>query len=337
LDYDVAFLPTLQREADPAVDALRRMGVTVPLARDFAEPWQFIRDHGATFDLAMLCRVTVACHLIDPMRTFAPKTTVIFDTVDLHFLREERAATLVQSDELKDQAARTRIEELRVMDLADVTMVRSKVEAALLAEIASSVRTRIVPIVRPVDGRLSPVEDRRDMMFVGGFLHQPNLDAFEFLHAEIWPRIRAQLPDARLHIIGSSAPASVTNLHDPKNGFMIEGYVADLDEYYRSIRVNLAPLRYGAGLKGKLVASLAKGVPSVATDLAAEGMDLENMTNVLLASDAEAFADAAVRVYTDDWLWNRLSNEGVACAEARFSVEAVHANLESLLKELEKR
>jgi glycosyltransferase involved in cell wall biosynthesis len=262
---------------------------------------------------------------------------VIFDTVDLHFLREERAAALTQSDELKDQASRTRIEELRVMDLAHVTMVRSKVEATLLAEIAPSVRTRIVPIVRPVDGRLSPVEDRRDMMFVGGFLHQPNLDAFEFLHAEIWPRIRAQLPEARLHNIGSSAPASVTSRHDPENGFIIDGYVADLDEYYRSIRVNLAPLRYGAGLKGKLVASLAKGVPSVATDLAAEGMDLEDMTNVLLASDAQAFADAAVRLYTDDWLWNRLSNEGVACAAARFSVEAVHANLESLLGELEKR
>src|SRR5262249_26897265 len=152
-----------------------------------------------------------------------------------------------------------------------------------IAALSPAARTRVIPLVIEIPGRLSPREGRQDVVFIGGFRHQPNIDAVQFLVTEIWPRVRGALPSVRLIVIGGDAPESTRRLDDPANGVIIRGWVKDLTETLRTCRLTVAPLRFGAGVKGKIVTSLAHGVPCVATPVAAEGMGLEAGRHVAVA------------------------------------------------------
>ena len=335
LGYDVTFLPVQDlRHAGRYTDDLRLLGIRCPLRPDVEQPWMFLRDFGPMFDLVMTYRASAACHVIEPIREFAPQARVVFDTVDLHFLREERAALLEGSEAGLELAARTRVEELKIMAMSDATILLSSTEYDHVAEIAPEVRRYLISIVRPVSGRLGPVDDRRGSIFVGGFKHAPNSDAVFFLCRDVWPIVRAGDPTAELSIIGSDVTPEIQALHDPANGVTVVGYVENLDHYYRTARINLAPLRYGAGVKGKVAASLAVGLPTVATSIAVEGMELTNGKDVLWADDAEGFASAIVRLASDDDLWDTISRNSVDAARANLSIEAATSRLKALLTDL---
>ena len=335
LGYEVTFLPVQDLvHAGRYTTALRMLGIRCPLNHDFPEPWMFLRDYGAEFDLILTYRASAACYVIDPIVQFAPQATVIFDTVDLHFLREERAAELSGSADELEQAQRTRVEELKIMGLSDATILLSSLEYDHIGEIAPEVRRYLISIVRPVPGCSAPASGRRGSMFVGGFKHSPNTDAALFLCSEVWPRVRLRDPAAELNIIGSDAPPQVQALHDPSQGINIVGFVEDLNPFYASMRVNLAPLRYGAGVKGKVAASLSVGLPTVATPTAVEGMFLEDGRDVLVREDPDAFADAVIRLSNDDALWDRLSHNAIKAAKETFSIEAAQSRIVKMLTDL---
>ena len=173
-------------------------------------------------------------------------------------------------------------------------------------------------------------DQRRDIFFVGGFQHQPNVDAVQWFVAEIWPLISARLPELRFHIIGSRMPDAIRALADER--IIATGFVESLDEYLDDCRLSVAPLRYGAGVKGKVNQSMAHGQPVVATALAAEGMFLQHDIDVLIADTPADYADAVVRLYTDAALWQRVSAAGLDNVAQHFSFDAARAVLADLLK-----
>jgi glycosyltransferase involved in cell wall biosynthesis len=169
-------------------------------------------------------------------------------------------------------------------------------------------------------------------LFIGGFEHTPNVDAMLWFVSRIMPLIRKQLPDTKFHIIGSKMPEAVRALEC--DDVVTHGYVENVDSFFESCLLSVAPLRWGAGVKGKINQSMSFGVPVVSTTIGVEGMHLTHGENVLVADTAAEFAEEVVRLHRDAQLWERLSKNGIENVEQYFSLGAARRNLEELLTEL---
>jgi O-antigen biosynthesis protein len=331
LGFEASFIPENLRYAGRYTRQLQGMGVQCwyrPHVTNLADA--IVRALPAT-DAVILFRVDTAANAIDRIRDANPRIPVIFDTVDLHFLRLERQAELQGDSAIAARAAATREREIGVMRKADATIVLSRYEQDLVAKISPDTACHRIPIVRDIPGRAGVGFDgRNDIGFLGGFGHPPNLDAVRYFLSEIWPLVRNRLPDCRFLIAGSRMPEELTGGRWP--GVEAVGFVQDLKPFFARCRLTVAPLRYGAGLKGKVVSSLAHGVPVVATGIAAEGSGLEDGREILVAEDPERFADYVVRAYSDRKLWTALSDRGLEFCESEHSFEAVRPALKALLQ-----
>lgn len=335
LGYEVTFVPAFATaHAGRYTDDLRRLGIVCPVAPELASAREFVAMHGGTFVLVALYRVSVAKELFDAVREFAPEAKIIFNTVDLHFLREQRAAELNGSlRDFVDAKRREKIE-LHIIRSADAAILLSGYEYDVIGRLVPDAHRVFLPIVRPIPGRLAPCDGRSGVLFVGGFSHAPNVDAVAFLCDAVWPLVRALLPTAKLFIVGADAPAGVTARHSPSEGVEVLGHVEDLTTLYGSARVAVAPLRFGAGLKGKVIASLAVGLPCVVTSIACEGMPRGGPDEMSVADSPRDFAQAVARIYLDEALWYRISDAGIAYARDNFSVETITGKIRDLLKAL---
>lgn len=309
-------------------DALQALGVEV-LFGSWLDPVELLRQHGHRFQAILVSRHYVLGPLLKVIRDYAPRARLIFDTVDLHYLRERRAAELEQKPELLRAAAKTQLAELRLIRASDITLVVSPVEKALLAKEVPEARVEILSNVHEVAGPGPDFDQRHDLYFVGGFQHTPNVDAVLWFVQSIWPLIVPALPGVRFHIVGSRMPESIREL--ASDTVVVHGYVPSMQPFLDGFRLSVAPLRYGAGVKGKVNQSMAHGQPVVATNMAAEGMNLQHEVDVMIADDADAFAQAVVRLYRDRALWERLAANGLANIERHFSVQTAKLTLQNLL------
>ncbi len=270
----------------------------------------------------MLVRHHVANECLPLLRRHAPQARTVFDTVDLHYLRERRGAELSGDPRLARGAERTRASELAVMAATDVTLLVSAAEKQQLAVDAPSVRVELLSNLHEVAGQGLDWAQRQGLVFVGGFNHPPNLDAMQWFIGEVFPLIRQRLPEIRFHCIGADVPDSLRALAATQPGVQVHGYVPDVVPWMAGGRVAVAPLRFGAGVKGKINLSMAHGQPVVATHCAAEGMHLHDGEDVLVADDARGFAEAVVRLHDDEALWRRLSGNGLDNIARHFSMDA---------------
>jgi GT2 family glycosyltransferase/glycosyltransferase involved in cell wall biosynthesis/SAM-dependent methyltransferase len=333
LGYKVTFIPAANfAQLEPYTSNLQRIGVECLYAPYVTSVVRHLRRRGRSYDFVLLYRVDNASRYMKPVRRYCPSARVVFDTVDLHFLREQRQAELENSPSLRRKAAKTKGLELRAMKEADCTIVLSDEERKLLHDMDPSLELSVIPLLLDTPGSRQCFSNRRDILFIGGFMHTPNVDAVLFFGRDIWPLLRQQLPDLEFFIIGSHPPAEVLALEG--NGIRVVGYVENLEPYFDRCRLSVVPLRYGAGIKGKIGTSLSFGVPCVATSLAVEGMGLSHGENVLLADSPGAFADTVVRLYQDEALWNHLSREGLAFVSRHYSLETGRERLRDILDRL---
>jgi GT2 family glycosyltransferase/glycosyltransferase involved in cell wall biosynthesis len=326
----VVFLPAGHEGASPHAEALQRLGVETwhaPFVRGIPA---WLREHGHRFASVLVSRHYVARELLPLLRAHAPRARLVFDSVDLHFLRERREAELAGDRAGLRMAERTRRRELDVVARSDATLVVSTAERELLAREAPGARVEVLSNLHRVAGPGQPFARRRDLVFVGGFRHPPNADAVLWFARDIFPRIRAALPDVRFHCIGGDVPRTIAALA-ASPGIVVHGHVPDIDPYMDGCRIAVAPLRYGAGVKGKVNLSMAHGQPVVATPCAVEAMHLADGVDVLVAADADAFADAVVRLYRDEALWQRLAAGGLANVATHFSADAARDVVRRLL------
>ncbi len=332
LGFRISFMPENLAWAGRYTRELQALGIEV-----LHHPWvnrieDWLATHGAGLDEVIVSRHYVLAPLMPALRQHCRRAKLVFDTVDLHFLREERMAELSGTDRAARSARKTREAELTMIERADATLVVSPVEQELLRELVPDARIRVLSNIHRIHGRRRGWAERRDLLFVGGFQHPPNLDAAEWLIDEIMPLVRSRIPEARLHLIGSRMPESLRERRS--EGVVVHGYVADLGPYLEGCRLSVAPLRYGAGVKGKVNQAMAWGLPVVATGCAAEGMYLEDGEDVLVADTSEAFAEAVVRAYEDEALWLKLSDGGLANVEKHFSFDAARRAITELLEAL---
>jgi glycosyltransferase involved in cell wall biosynthesis len=185
-----------------------------------------------------------------------------------------------------------------------------------------------MPNIHEVIKEIPPFDARKDLMFIGGFLHQPNEDGVFFFVREIFPIIRERIPDVRFFVVGSDPSKELLKLdsHDVK----VTGYVKDVIPFFNNCRVFVSPLRYGAGMKGKIGQSMGYGLPVVTTTIGAEGIGMVEGETALIADGPEDFANAVVRLYTDADLWSRMSSASLRHIEENYSREVLSKRISLL-------
>jgi glycosyltransferase involved in cell wall biosynthesis len=275
--------------------------------------------------LVIIARVSVAAWVMPIVRAELPGVPVIFDTVDLHHRRLGREAALRRDHSASLRALAVKVEELEIARASDLVWVVTEDEReALLAE-DSRLKVRVLSTIHEIPVERVGYEGREGLGFVGGFNHAPNIDAVGFLVDRIMPRIWASRADVALEVVGADIPPEVRALAG--HGVRILGHQRDLAPFQSSWRVFVAPIRYGAGVRGKITHALSFGLPTVTTWLGAEGIGLRHGEDVLIADTPQSFAAAVLQVYENREYWERLSRAGQACIRARFSVEAAEARI----------
>jgi len=313
----------------PYLAELQKRGVECLYRPYVTSGAEHLREQGGRYDLVILSRLDTAAELLPIALRWCPRAKIIFDTVDLHFQRIAREAAVKGNPRIERIANRKKKQELGLIAKAHTTLVVSQVEQELLADELPQADVHVVSNIHRIHGSAKPFEARRDILFVGGFAHPPNTDAVLFFARAIFPRVLARIPGVRFLVVGSDPPPEVVELADPS--LHVLGYVPELDELFNTCRLSVAPLRFGAGVKGKINQSLAYGLPVVATAIAAEGMFLQDGQSVLIANDHRTFADAVVRLYQNQVLWNRLSQGGLSVMEEHFSFRAAREAVARML------
>jgi GT2 family glycosyltransferase/SAM-dependent methyltransferase/glycosyltransferase involved in cell wall biosynthesis len=322
----VTFLPDNLAGVQPYTRSLQRLGIEV-LYGGFDVRAE-LAAIGPSLRAAILSRPHATSHWLDTVREVAPAARVAYDTVDLHWLREARKGALATPSAsaasgngvLDPRSIAPKARALRELELAmiracDATLVVSDGERAQVERDVPGVSVLVVPNVHDVEQSVTPPEDRAGILFVGSFEHVPNIDAARRLVGEVMPAVWTELGDVCLTIVGSDPPPEVQGLASPR--VHVAGWVEDLRPLLQRSRLLVAPLRYGAGMKGKVTQCLAAGLPVVTTSIGAEGLVATNVEGepvgalpLLVADDSRAIAAETIRLCTDDQLWRRLSHAG---------------------------
>ncbi|MEH6625419.1 MAG: glycosyltransferase [Motiliproteus sp.] len=272
-----------------------------------------------------------------------PQALRILDTEDLHCLRDARHQALKQQREMNQQdlASDRAIREVASILRSDLSLIISDVEIKLLqdrfkvsAALLHHCRFMLPNIDQATQSQWSGFNQRQHFVSIGNFRHAPNWDAVLFLQQSIWPLIRKQLPKAELHIYGAYPPPKATQLHNDKQGFKVLGWAKDAQAVMESARVCLAPLRFGAGIKGKLVQAMQSGTPSVTTDIGAEAMHDALPWGGLIESGPEGFAAAAVRLYQDQELWQQSQAQGADIVNQCYDQDSIGEDLIQRIEQL---
>jgi glycosyltransferase involved in cell wall biosynthesis len=330
MEFQVTFIPEDNFLYMPEyTTALQRAGVEVLYAPYVTTVDQHLKEYGQRYDLAFLFRPGVVERHLKSIRKLCPQAKVLFHSVDLHFLRMSREAEL-QLDKAKQKAAdEMKQRELAAIRAVDASIVHSTAELEILRPLLPDAKLHVFPLILDINGTSQTFVERRDIVFIGGYQHTPNVDAVQYFVAEIVPLLRKQLPGVRFYAVGSKPPAEIQALES--EDIIITGFVEDLTPLLDKMRISVAPLRYGAGIKGKIGTAMAVGLPVVATSLAAEGMSLKDGENICVADGAEALADAIIKIYQDESLWNHISQNGLAFAEKAWGAEAAYRTLDGIL------
>ena len=246
-----------------------------------------------------------------------PEALRVLDTSDLHCLRHARGHALKSSESLnlKNEIG---LREIAAIYRSDLTLIISEFEMEILRDEFAISESLLAywPFSLELSNECTLFGNRKDFILIGSFLHPPNLDAARWCKAEIWPLIRQRLPEAELHCYGSYGDRYAAELHEPKSGFHFKGRADDALATMSRYRLNLAPLRYGAGLKGKVFDGFQTGTPTIMTAIAAEGI-CNNLDWV--HAGAEDFAAAALQLYRDPKAWRIRQLEERALCRDRFS------------------
>lgn len=329
LGYHCTFFPDDLRYMQPYTAQLQGLGIEVLHAPYVKSLQQHLQQPHRDYDVVLLSRADCAARHVDSVRRLCPRAQLLFDTVDLHFLREQREAALSGKASLLASAQQRKAQELALARAADVTLVVSPVELALFQQEAPDVRTALLSNIHAVAGRTAGFEARHDILFIGNFRHPPNVDAMHWFIDEVFPLVLQQDAALTFYVVGGDAPPAL--LAKANERVVFTGFVSDMGALFSKIRLSVAPLRYGAGVKGKINSSMAHGVPVVATSMAAEGMGLVDGENVLIADAPQAFADAILRAYHEEALWLRLSDGGLRNIGECFSFEVARGQLRQIL------
>ncbi len=290
---------------------LQKLGVqthSIQLNHDSFDHW-LAQQH---FDMVIYDRFMTEEQFGWRVQRQLPDCVRILDTCDLHFLRHYRQQHI--RGKTVDWFNPQTIRELSSIYRCDLSLIISSYEFRLLQQqfsIPKALLCYLGFMYDPIDYRYQKnFDQRKNFMMIGNFLHAPNSDAVDYLYHHIWPDIRQQLAAAEVHIYGAYAPAKVRQYHQPRQGFHIMGRAGSLQQIMPKYRLNLAPLRFGAGIKGKICDGFFYGLPCITTETGAEGIDENGNWNNMCVQDIKDFAPAAVRLYLSRENWRAAQQQG---------------------------
>lgn len=259
------------------------------------------------------------------VRQFAPQALTILDTEDLHFLRAARQEAQRKQQEI-DLYNATAKREIASILRCDQSLIISANELSILKEkfkIPSSLLFYLPFLETTVDEQQQhhwrPFAQRKDFMFIGNFLHEPNWHTVQVLKKEIWPLLKQKVPEAEMHIYGAYASEKVYQLQQPKDRFFIKDRADDARLTMEEYRVLLAPIAFGAGAKGKIVDAMQSGTPTVCSSVAAESMTKDDRWNGFITDDVSDFVDKATLLYRDQDAWRRAQRIGIQLLEENYN------------------
>lgn len=320
LNFDITFYPDDLRKISPYTEQLQQAGIEVVYGDIDFKSW--FSERSSFFEYCWVCRPDVAIKYIEFIRNNS-KSKIIYYTHDLHFVREKRSYELHGNEwNLKESIRLERVEK-NIFNAVDIILTPSESEKYIIKSMTNKGKVLTIPPYiyssSQMMARVRDFESRKNIMFLGGFAHQPNVDAVEWFLNDIFPLIRERLPSVEFNIVGSGANEYFKNIEI--NGVNLIGYVENLTDVFQDTKVFVAPLRYGAGVKGKIVSSLLYGVPVVTTSVGNEGIELVNGEQIYVADSAEGIADYVVKLYTESDVWNRISTSSMHIIHEKYSLE----------------
>jgi O-antigen biosynthesis protein len=327
--HNVTFIGDNLAKSEPYTSALQQEGIEViygPYARSIDE---YLSNNGRFFDIVILSRAHIAEKNIITVRKYCSQAKIIFDTVDLQFIREERRARIENDKSILDEAGRLKVMEFRLMEMSDVTLVVSPVEKDIINKENPGIKVEIISNILDVKETITPFFSRKDLMFIGGFAHPPNVDAVKWFVKDIFPRIKEKIPGIKFFVVGSDPTEEIKAL--ASDDIIIAGYVNDATPYFEKCKVFVAPLRYGAGVKGKINQSMSYGLPVVTTSIGAEGIGLKDGDNALIADDPIRISEKIIQLYQNEQMWNELSANSIINVRLYFSYELAKERIKNVI------
>ncbi|MBE8995329.1 glycosyltransferase [Microcystis aeruginosa] len=334
LGYSVIFFPDNGYPEQPYTSVLQQLGIEViyGTAQRYNLEEKLIK-YLPLIDGVWLCRPELCDKYMDLIR-LKTKVPIIYDTIDLHFLRLKR-----QKDYLDPSYQNTSWSwetyqklELNYANQAEATVVVTEDEKQVLSSLGVK-NVWVIPNIHEEIFLSEKVafDQRSGLVFIGSYNHPPNIDAVKWLCLEIMPLVWASRPDIIVNLLGSNLKDEVKELANDQ--VIVTGYVPEVEPYFQESRIFVAPLRFGAGMKGKIGQSLSLGLPTITTKIGAEGMGLIDHQDVLIADTAEEFAQAVIELYDNMKLWQKLADNSLETIK-RYQPATVQTNLQALLSNL---
>jgi glycosyltransferase involved in cell wall biosynthesis len=330
LNYAVSFVAAQDEGFGAAgVSALEAAGGKLYGPPYYTTPEDVLKHQRDCFDLIYLHRLSNAGKYMALARHYNPRAKLIYSVADLHHIRVGRQAEVEERPELKALSRRIRLEECTAAFQAGAVLTHSADEARWLGQAVPEARVHVVPwgiLARPVE---APLNERRGIAFIAGFRHAPNVDAACYLAEDIMPLLWRDEPGLPCLLAGSAMPEVITELAGPN--IEVLGAVPDLADVFSRVRLSVAPLRFGAGVKGKVLTSFAAGIPCVMTPVAAEGLELDGRLRGLVAGTAAEIATLILRLHSDEAELAVMSEACLDFVRLRYSEEATASALKAAI------
>lgn len=325
LRWNVVFMPEDGKAYEPFTARLRRIGIETWNHRGSAA--NEIMDLPHEIDVAWFCRPEIMDRCFTVLKTRDPKTPVIYDTVDLHYIRLKGQEAITGK---QTQWESMRELELRQARRADAVIVTSSNDHKALS--AFGIDARVIPIIEKITPLAEWSARRSSVVFLGNYSHAPNVDAAQFLVREIMPLVWASDQTMQCVLAGADPPSGIRRLAAGR--VRVPGYQANLTPIFDSAIAMVAPLRFGAGMKGKIVLSLARGVPVITTPIGAEGIPISSGVNGFITTEPSEFANAVLSLYRNRKRWGDISKAGQVLASGHapeYVITALHELLEDVV------
>lgn len=340
--YQITFASTASK-TEYSLD-FEQMGIQeVSIKLNHASFDEFVQELSP--DVALFDRFMVEEQFGWRVAEFAPNALRVLNTEDLHALRKSREGAhreepAFRLDHWKNHPMTLR--EVASIYRCDLTLIISTYEMEILQQELNIPVELLFHLPFMVDvsdntkEKLPPFDARNGFVSIGNGKHAPNVDAVKVLKHEIWPRIRKQLPESEIYIYGAYLPQQVNEMHSPKTGFHVHGWAENVDAVLRNAKVLLAPLQFGAGIKGKLLDAMRTGTPSVTTNIGAEGMQGDLRWNGTISDDWDSFAGTAVELYQNQTTWHNAQQDGVELLQTFYNKEVLQSEFGEKLLALRK-
>lgn len=270
---------------------------------------------------------------VDYVRIYQPDAKIIIDSVDIHYKRFLLKASLSEIHSDLEYARTVKAQEILTYKKADLVIVVTEDDGIFVKNDIPDINIGILSNIHKIPKISTPkAPPFHKLLFIGSFKHDPNIDAVLYFCHEIFPILLKINPNFTLDVIGPDAPDSILALHS--DNIIIHGFVENVEEYYRNAHIAIAPLRFGAGIKGKIGEALSFGLPVVTTEIGAEGFGLTPGENVLIAQTPSAFAEAILQLSEDHQLYYKLASNGYKFITDRFSEDTARIMLSKLVNQI---